>query len=130
MNNKGFTLVELLAVLIILTVIMGIAIPSISSSLERTKIKQNDSKKKIIVTAAEEFVTDHKNEVYANLDTEGCKIEINLLGDYLSEGAFEDADGNEIGGFVVFNKPSSYRYCAGASDNGCDVNKDCITTNN
>ena len=37
MNNKGFTLIELLAVLVILVVIMSIAIPSITSSVERSK---------------------------------------------------------------------------------------------
>lgn len=40
LNNKGFTLIELLAVLVILIAIMSIAIPSISSSLDRTKEKQ------------------------------------------------------------------------------------------
>ena len=37
LNNKGFTLIELLAVLVILVVIMSIAIPSITSSVERNK---------------------------------------------------------------------------------------------
>ena len=47
-NNKGFTLIELLAALVILTAIMSIAIPSISSSLERTKGKQDETKQKIL----------------------------------------------------------------------------------
>ena len=42
MNNKGFTLIELLAVLVILVVIMSIAIPSITSSVERSKAKQRN----------------------------------------------------------------------------------------
>ena len=40
MNRKGFTLVELLAVLVLLSVIMFVAIPSISSSMERAKKKK------------------------------------------------------------------------------------------
>ena len=35
LNKKGFTLVELLVVIVILAVIMSIAIPSITSSIER-----------------------------------------------------------------------------------------------
>ena len=41
MNRKGFTLIELLAVLVILVVIMAIAIPSVTSSIERSKDKEN-----------------------------------------------------------------------------------------
>ena len=37
LNKRGFTLIELLAVLVILVVIMAIAIPSITSSIERSK---------------------------------------------------------------------------------------------
>ena len=40
MKNKGFTLVELLGVIVILSVIMLIAIPNISSTLERSKRDQ------------------------------------------------------------------------------------------
>ena len=63
LNNKGFTLVELLAVLVILVAIMSIAIPSISSSLERSKGKQEESKHKILESAAELYVTDHRNSI-------------------------------------------------------------------
>ena len=81
-NNKGFTLIELLAALVILTAIMSIAIPSISSSLERTKVKQDDTKKRILESAAELYVTDHKNAIYQNLknkNTNSCYITLNLL---------------------------------------------------
>lgn len=37
MNKKGFTLIELLGVIIILAIIMLIAVPNISSTLERSK---------------------------------------------------------------------------------------------
>ena len=71
LNQKGFTLIELLAVLVILVAIMGIAIPSISSSLERTKAKQNESRYKVIESAAELYVTDHKNAIYQKMQDNG-----------------------------------------------------------
>ena len=40
LNNKGFTLVELLGVIIILMAILYLAIPSLTSSVERSKRKQ------------------------------------------------------------------------------------------
>lgn len=60
MNNKGFTLIELLAVLIILVAIMLIAIPSITSSLERNKDKQYDAKVELIISNAELYASDMK----------------------------------------------------------------------
>lgn len=65
LNKKGFTLVELLVVIVILVIIMSIAIPSITSSLDRSKAKQRDAKVKLIESAAEIYVDRHieKKEV-------------------------------------------------------------------
>ncbi len=116
MNNKGFTLVELLAVLIILTAIMGVAIPSISSSLERTKAKQNKAKEDMLLSYAEEYITDHKNAVYNTLNTNRinkCYITTDLLSDYLPDGEIKNADGNDFNGYVLFTKPNTYEFKSG-----------------
>ena len=42
-NKKGFTLVELLAVIVILLAISVVAIPSISAGMERSKAKTNEN---------------------------------------------------------------------------------------
>ena len=116
-NNKGFTLIELLAALVILTAIMSIAIPSISSSLERTKVKQDDTKKRILESAAELYVTDHKNTIYQNLKnkkTNSCYITLNLL-DTLEENK-KNSDGGDLGGVVVFSKKdNTYQYYSGTT---------------
>lgn len=110
LNNKGFTLIELLAVLVILIAIMSIAIPSISSSLDRTKGKQDSAKGKIIESAAELYVTDHKN----NIPTSGkCYIAVQTLVDehYLSSDELKDSDGKEMGGAVMYGADdNSYEY--------------------
>ena len=108
-NNKGFTLIELLAALVILTVIMGIAIPSISSSLERTKEKQNQSRIKVLESAAELYVTDHKNAIYNKLGTnDSCYINLYELD--VSEDNKKDSDGNDFSGVIVFNKLNGYKF--------------------
>ena len=56
MDRKGFTLIELLAVLVILVVIMAIAIPSVTSSIERSKNKEKTMKIKLIVSEAELYI--------------------------------------------------------------------------
>jgi len=115
-NNKGFTLVELLAVLVILAAIMGIAIPSITASMERSKAKQTASKIKMLESFAELYVTEHKNSVYKNLDDSGkdeCHIAIGeeKYKKYITEDANIDADGNEITGYIVFNREkNSYKH--------------------
>ena len=63
MNNKGFTLIELLAVLVILVVIMSIAIPSITSSVERSKAKQREQVINIVKAQAELYADKHKNSL-------------------------------------------------------------------
>ena len=50
MNNKGFTLVELIAVLAVMLTILLIAIPSISSTIDRNK--ENLSSKSIDIIKA------------------------------------------------------------------------------
>lgn len=108
LNNKGFTLVELLAVLVILIAIMSIAIPSISSSLERSKSKQNEARKKVLESAAELYVTDHKNKI-----TSSCCLDLEKLVEekYVDEDAIKDADGNQFSGGISYDKDNNtYKY--------------------
>lgn len=119
LNDKGFTLVELLAVLVILAAIMGIALPSITSSMERNKDKQNESKEKLLESFAEIYVSDHKVAIYDNLvsiHADECYIDISDLRNngYLSDDADIDANGNQMNGYVIFNKTNnSYTFHIG-----------------
>ena len=51
-NNKGFTLVELLAVMVILISISLIAVASITSSLDRRDEKECEEQKELALNAA------------------------------------------------------------------------------
>lgn len=59
LNRKGFTLIELMAVVAILVIIMGIALPNITSSIERSKNKQKGAKIELITSAADLYFDRH-----------------------------------------------------------------------
>lgn len=73
-NDKGFTLVELLATLAILAIIMGIAIPNVLSTLEKNrKTTYIEDAKKLVTLAEYEFNKDEDLSV----PNGGC-VRINL----------------------------------------------------
>ena len=61
MNEKGFTLVELLAVIVILSLVVVIAATSINSSLNTSKEKILEDRINNITTGAISYVQNQKN---------------------------------------------------------------------
>ena len=111
LNNKGFTLVEVLAVLVILVVIMSIAIPNISSSLERSKSKQDDARKKVLISAAELYVADNKNRIYSEMGTDNnytITLDDLVSNGYVTEDQIKDSDGDPFDKNIKFIKPSIF----------------------
>ena len=108
LNNKGFTLVELLAVVVILLIIISIAIPTISSSIQRTNNKQIENKKQLILAATELYLSDHR-KARTKFYNNDCYIDIfnNLILDnYLTQ---EEITHNKepVGKYVVYNPTNS-----------------------
>lgn len=60
MNKKGFTLVELLAVLIILSLLAVISVTAVSKSLNQYRDRLYNTQKENIKSAARMWATDHK----------------------------------------------------------------------
>ena len=57
-NNKGFTLVELMAVIVILAIIIGIAVPGSIAISHKIKVKMYNTKVNMIEQAAELYVQE------------------------------------------------------------------------
>jgi len=62
-NNKGFTMVELLVVVVILGVIATIAITGIRGVLNRTKGSYLDNQNKMVVLAGKTYYSDHRSKL-------------------------------------------------------------------
>lgn len=100
LNKKGFTLVELLAVVVILLAISVIAVTSISAAIERNKEKQNESKIEIIISYAKLYYDEHKN----SLGSSG-NIELSVLN--LSENEMLDSNDEYFTGCVCYESSGS-----------------------
>ena len=57
-NNKGFTLMEVLTTIIILSILVAIAVPAYNTVVRRNKEKTYNSKKNLVILAAEKYATD------------------------------------------------------------------------
>ena len=79
--------------------IASIAIPTINSSLERSKNNQNEKRKKILESAAELQVSEHKT----SFDGTCSKIGTLFSEGYIDEEASKDADGKAFNGAIRVN---------------------------
>ena len=59
MNNKGFTLTELLAVILILSIIAIITIPTVLNVFNENKYKSREAQINTIVEAAKKYTVKH-----------------------------------------------------------------------
>jgi len=108
MNNKGFTLVELLAVLAIIAIIGGIAIPNVISLMD-------NNKKDHIVNDAQRLIALAKNavaadrELRADSETDFKKYKMSELD--TKNSINPDPDGgnyDRVNSYVKYTKNSGY----------------------
>lgn len=72
-DQKGLTLIELLAVVVILGIIIAIAIPSISGIIERQKVKAHEANALMILDAAKMYYIDNPGKAVSgnSIDLKG-----------------------------------------------------------
>lgn len=118
-GQKGFTLIELIAVLVILTIIMSIAIPSISASIERSKEKQRNAKIKIMESAAEIYIVDRKSLITSS----SCYVKIDeLISSTLinADDKIDPTTNSDFGGCILYKKlEGTYSYQDTCGTNYC-----------
>jgi len=69
MNKKGFTMVELLAVITIIGVLSGVGVTAYSRYVSKTRNDAYDILAESAITAAEEYLMDHPTATDINFDT-------------------------------------------------------------
>ena len=74
LNNKGFTLIEVLAILVIISVLLGIAIPSVISSINNSKKASYKILVSNIVTGSIQL---YEEVLYGNSEISGYSINEN-----------------------------------------------------
>lgn len=111
MNKKGFTLVELLAVIFILGIISVIFIPNVIDILAENSTKIYGTKEKMLVDAAKDYITLNEDFELPDGVTPTKYITINtLVNSNLSSVVLDNKSGNACTGFVQITVNSVYGY--------------------
>ena len=105
MNNKGFTLVELLAVMVILVAISLVVVGGISASLEKRDIKECEEQQELAIGAAKIYfslnnvtsvsISDLKSGKYFSNDKKISELDDDDIITINSDKYFYN--GNEVG---------------------------------
>ena len=124
-KKKGFTLVELLAVIVILAVILIIAMPKISDVIKNSKESSLETTAKLIASQAEKKYTE--NQVLDNSSTIKCSDVAKISdADYESCNITFDDKGNAKVSIVGKGKFEGMAVC-NANKNSATVSSDCST---
>ena len=127
-KKKGFTLVELLAVIVILAVILIIAMPKISDVIKNSKESSLETTAKLIASQAEKKYTE--NQVLDNSSTIKCSdvVKINNT-DYESCNITFDSKGNAKVTIVGRGKFEGLQVVDGTKDSAkASTKKDIVET--
>lgn len=77
MNKKGFTLIEMLAVVIILGVIMVVALPSVSKLINKNRMKNYETYLDVLDEKMKVFIDKYKGELsFSTTDSDNNKTSI------------------------------------------------------
>ena len=95
--KKGFTLVELIGVVIILALISLLAFPPILNSIRKTKTELSDASKEILYNAASLYVSENLNDFPKRNGNTFC-VTLNTLSskEYLPTKVYDSVTGEEI----------------------------------
>lgn len=91
--KRGFTLIELIGVVVILGILMIVVFPSIMNNVRKTQGKLNDSTKELLLRATELYIDKNQNEYKSYSESIYCiTIQELLDSEMIKEKLIEDID--------------------------------------
>ncbi len=119
MNKKGFTLAELLGVIVLLSIISLIAISTVDKHIKEGKIKTCKAQEKNIIEGAKIWLIDNPNTQTAELTISELQSQGYLESDFKNPMTDEDYKENTK---VEITKNGKYTYHVkyASDDKGCE----------
>ena len=106
MNRKGFTLIEMLVVIVLMGVIMTLAIPSVMRIMETKSSQEMDTHLKLLEQAANMYKSRYRGEFTNNPDANCFILDYQML---IEEELIEEQDIN-CTGYITFTKNAKKNY--------------------
>ncbi len=115
MKNKGFTLVELIAIILVLSIILTVGFTTLSNSLENSNERKYQTMIKNLEMAAEEYV--NLPGIYRKIDEElkeGKRVTVDIV-DLVNAEIIDQIPTNpktkkEISGYILVEKNSDNEF--------------------
>ena len=83
MNNKGFTLVELIATIALLSIIAVISFVSITEVINKSRVSDCENIVKSIISATKDYVSDNRYSIDSN-NAFGLSVDSLISNNYLT----------------------------------------------
>lgn len=125
MNKKGFTLIELISVIIILTVIAAMIMPNIIKYLDKNRREASESIEKLLINNLELYNTDKEKDLW-NEDTECITVNIEDLMNYNQDINLGDCLLSNDEALTIFKDNDGYKYYANIT---CGKDLESMSTN-
>lgn len=109
-RNKGFTLVELLAVIVVLAVILTIAVPNIIKIIDKTRIDAYVKNEEVMVKAARMYLVNNTSLLPNNIgDTTEITLD-DLKNSKLIDSIKDPKDKDDCNGYILVTKIGEDEY--------------------
>ena len=111
LTTLGFTLIELMATIVIISIVVILTFPNIVNQIKKSKDANKENVNSIVISAAKKYVNDHPNKFEENGSDYCIMIKDLVDNDYLKEDVVNDKNYNIIDHLisVKFNNNFTYK---------------------